>query len=211
MKQYELSTALLNHILCVGGYETIFSGDFDYDYAVENFLEDHPNFVGDDYPLVLDNELNENEIIKALGGVLDDFVKPFLERYSVQEIVIGGWYHPRYYNFATDSLDLDFEVADDFTEKAISKIASWRGNEKVAKYIYDNYKSRDGFMSFSPESLEELATSFRSGNPNKQAVGEYLTLLLYEEFGSNFLQEELEENYLEKDTCVWCVENDKVA
>lgn len=204
MKHYYLSTELLNHIMCVGTYNTIFDGHIDYDYAVECFLEEHPNFKdGDEYPLDFDYLLNENIIINELGKVLDDNVKPFLQYYGVQDIIIGGWYHPSYYNFETDSLDLTFNVEDNFLEQAEAVIASWQGDKNIIQFITDHFASRDGFLSFCPESLHDLLVEFRSGEPSTQAVGEYITILLHNEFGDSYLQEELENNYLEKDSIVW--------
>lgn len=212
MKRYELSTALLNHIMCVGTYDSILDGNFDYEYAVENFLENHPNFEGNEYPLNFDRERNESVIIDALGEVLDDEVKPFLQDFGVQEIAIGGWYHPQYYKFSTDSLDLTFEVADNFLEIASQKIASWKDNKDILDYIERCYKSHSGFWSWSPESIEELATEIRSENPSVQAVGEYITLLLHENFGDEYIQCLLENIYIENATDLWYVdESIKVA
>lgn len=198
MKRVMLSTELLNHIMCVGMYDTVFSGHDIEKYVQEDYLEDHPDFDGE-IPTVYDYELNEFIIIDALGDVISDEVLPFLKYYGVSDIVIGGWYHPRYYNFETDSLDLSFDLEDDFFTKAADKIKSWKGNAMINEYIADHFRTRDGFWSFSPESRVELLENMTSRNPSVQAIGEYITLLLVENFGTEYLQEVLEYNYYDDD------------
>lgn len=205
MKSYSLSTELLNHILCVGMYESWLSGDSEYEIAAENFLEEHPGFQGD-LPIEYDNEANEQAIEDALANVLENEVKPFLSQFGVQEITLGAWYHPQYYNFETDSIGLNFETADNFLAIAIQKIQSWKGNSDIAMYIDRNFKSRDGFASFCPESLSELATEMRSGMPTVQATGEYIALLLHEQYGDNNLQDALISEWQTKNADIWYVD-----
>lgn len=196
MKTIKLSTELLNHLMCVGMYESWFNGDTEWEDCEEYFRMEHPDFEGE-IPVVYDEEANEFAIIEALGMVLEDEVKPYLKNFGVKDIIIGGWYHPRYYNFETDSLDLDFEVDDDFYKKAAEIILSWKDDKMVHEYIADHFASRSGFISFCPESWQELYDNISGKNPTVQAVGNYLCILLVKKFGEEYLQEELEYHYFE--------------
>jgi len=204
MKKYQLSTALLNHILCVSTYDTFFNGYSEMEWAQEDFLNEHPDFEGEVH-VELDSDANELAIIDSLGEVIDDYVKDYLREFGVQEITIGKWYRPMYYNFECDSVGLHFEVADDFLEKAARQIRAWKDDAGIRQYIADNFKSRDGFISFCPETLEELLRQIESGEPKIQAVGEFVTLVLWDKHDricdSRFtplLQEILEYNYMER-------------
>lgn len=210
----ELSTALLSHIMCVGTYDTVMSGESEIYWEYERLAEDGIDQDEHDVEVEVDDEANERCIKSALETVLSDDVLPFLGSYGVSDIKVGGWYHPRQYNFETDSLDLDFFLdSRKFVERALEEMDGWRDDEDVADFIRGNFATRDGFLSFCPESLDELIDAFSKNKGymdahsddewdlselvGDRAIAEYITILLHREFGDESLQESL--NYAYQD------------
>lgn len=69
---------------------------------------------------------------------------------------------PREYNFGDDWLDLEFDVADDFLDRAEKKIFDPKYEERFEKYIRERWRSRDGFISSMPaDSLPDMHEVFR--------------------------------------------------
>lgn len=191
MKEYQLNTGLLGNLMCVDLNETVLGGELEYNQVIENANEDGVS----DYEIKFDTEENLKCVERALKRVMNDVVMPFLTDYGVTTFIIGGWYHPRNYNFECDRIDLTFSVTDEFFSIALTQISDWRHNEQVRKYYDDHFVSRSGFISFCPESLEELFIDMAMTKTNL-AVAVYLTILLWQEFGDDKLQTELEDNYV---------------
>ena len=190
MKKYDLNTCLLNNLLCVDQNETLLGGESEYRRAIEDAAEDEAQ----EYEIKSNTEENLKCVERALRHVLDNEVLPFLKDYGIIAIEIGDWYHPREYNFECDHIGLTFSLNDDFFGIALTHIQNWLHNDKVRAYYDDNFKSRSGFISLCPESLEELLVDINTTRTYR-AVTVYITILLWLEFGNDKLQSELEDNY----------------
>lgn len=59
---------------------------------------------------------------------------------------------PRYYNFSTDRLTIDCDIDLD----ALKKYCLQDNREAFGKYLYDNWTSYDGFISFVPNNVIEF-------------------------------------------------------
>lgn len=90
-----------------------------------------------------------------------------------QKIVFTGTYSPREYNFKTDELDFTLTIDKRGFMEAIKGLEH---NDEFATFLHENYASRDGFMSFTPdnyaEMLKEIATS---GDYSDQAIASVVT------------------------------------
>jgi hypothetical protein len=88
---------------------------------------------------------------------------------------MGSWYSPREYNFKTDSLDFELEIDQPAMMQALAKLAD---NQEFKKYLTDNFSSRDGFWSFTPNNYEDLKEAIVSeGDRYDQAVSALITYL----------------------------------
>jgi hypothetical protein len=76
---------------------------------------------------------------------------------------------PREYNFKTDVLDFDLEV----DKRALGKVvAELFGNVEFNTWLHDNFASRSGFWSYTPDNYPDLAVSIvHHGDDQDQAMG----------------------------------------
>jgi len=131
-------------------YERIWGND------IYNYKEDEGAIVCDDYDHAKFGEM----LVEESNRIFED-EKPMSE-YGVLSIKATKFWSPREYNFTDDRLYLDIEVTDDFLEKAVKIIMAPENKEKVSKYMEDNWKTRDGFISSMPaESYWELEQLFQ--------------------------------------------------
>lgn len=82
-----------------------------------------------------------NDILETLKGYGIDFIK------SIK--FTGGYYCPHEYNFKTDSLDFEIEIVNGRLLKVINEL---KGNDDFELFLNENYSSRDGFISFTPNN-----------------------------------------------------------
>ena len=99
---------------------------------------------------------------KAAAEIVNPLFNGFEDKYGISVKSDGGITSPRYYNFETDELNLTVETADGFMEKALAAIDRFRQNERIVQYVNDNWKTRDGFWSFMPESINELENGIKT-------------------------------------------------
>lgn len=142
MKTFQTSTQIAP-IVSVGTYW----GWFEYERLwgpQEKADREEGRFVCDDYS----HEKLGEAIVETVNEVFKE-EEPFKD-VGVVSIKATKFGSPREYNFGDDWLDLDFEVENDFFDKAEAKIFASENRKTVEKYIEEHWCSRDGFTSFMP-------------------------------------------------------------
>lgn len=90
------------------------------------------------------------------------------------ETSYDGMYHPRFYNFETDAIEFTLRYSDEFK----SYLAKYAEENKGAfdTYLHDNFTTRDGFVSFTPNNYDELMDGFNDDDARCVSVliGYYL-------------------------------------
>lgn len=95
---------------------------------------------------------------------LDDVLAPAIEDMLPSEIdddftlAYVDTYHPRFYNFETDSIEFTFSFSNevkDFMEKHAEE-----NREIWDRYLYEHFTSRDGFYSYTPNNYEDWHEGF---------------------------------------------------
>lgn len=64
----------------------------------------------------------------------------------------AGTYHPKFYNFETDSVAMNFCYSDCLKNWMLSSVIN---NGDFDKFLTDNYTGRDGFISFTPNNWDD--------------------------------------------------------
>ena len=114
-----------------------------------------------------------------------------LKAYGVRSVRVHSVIDkPREYNFQHDALLFDVVMTKDWRKKAFAFLTSEdvQQDEEVIKFIADNWKSYDGFLSYMPESVAELAAWFDprysadfSSASDGRALAAYLTIACLKE------------------------------
>ena len=155
---------------------TFFSGKYNtiWENAIDQELEsdqlDKNEELSDDNYHSMSDILSAYQGIDIVGGLNISFIK---------EIEVTGFYQPKYYNYSTDILDFDIEIDKDGMLNALKIL---KDNKEFAKFLDDNYKSRDGFISYTPSKFNELFDEIdKEGDEYDQAVSALITFLVGQE------------------------------
>ena len=168
----------------VGQYESILSLSNWEDDALYNLIEEHGD-AARDFACFGDCDVKGyHKVIQTRAGeIIDEYAMPILKEYGVAAIKAVGIDSPREYNFTTDELEFDVYLTDDFDEKFRENMKRFRANPSLQKYIEDHWWSRSGFISFMPQSMDEIA----SFEDEDRCLACYLTFaLLTEGYWDNF-------------------------
>lgn len=126
-----------------------------------------------------DRKAAEDEIagiyLDVLTSVLSDALPSDVD--DSFELSYTGMYHPRFYNFETDSIGFTFEY-DDSLKSYLAKYAK-DNIEDFYWFLYDNFTSCDGFYSFTPNDYDEWLEGYNENNT--QCVSALLTYFLNNE------------------------------
>lgn len=95
---------------------------------------------------------------------LDDILAPAIEDMLPSDIdddftlTYVGTYHPRFYNFETDSIEFTFA----FSDAVKSFMGKYAENHSVEfnRYLRERFTSRDGFVSYVPNDYETWRYKF---------------------------------------------------
>lgn len=185
LRCYELSGSLCP-LVHVGMYDSLISLSNWEDDAMYNLKEDYGEAAevfacfGD-----CDVEGFHKVVQRNAAEIIDEYAMPILDNYGVAAIKVTGIWSPREYNFTTDQLDFDVYLKDDFMEKFKENMKRFRTNPSLQKYIEDHWWSRSGFLSFMPQSMDEI----ESFEDEERCLACYLTFaLLTEGYWDNFLE-----------------------
>lgn len=154
MKTFQTTTCIAP-IISVGTYW----GHFDYESLWsddEREEREEGRYVCNDYS---HQKLGEALVAEATNVFAHE--RPF-EDVGVLAIRAVSFGSPREYNFGDDWLDLEFDVAEDFLDRAEKKVFDPKYEKRFRKYIKDHWCSRDGFISSMPaSSLDDMHEVFR--------------------------------------------------
>lgn len=98
----------------------------------------------------------DDEIGKCAVDYIEDafWTDVFPSDYNGEfEVTYTGTYHPKYYNFETDSVLFDFAYTDGLCEFMLGYAAMNRDN--FEEFLEKKYTSYDGFASFTPNNWDD--------------------------------------------------------
>lgn len=150
----------------------LFNGTYESMWQVEEFDED-----GNELEVDYDSkefmqsiaDVYKSEAPEIILGKLVEL--PFIKSIKFT----GGFYSPAYYNFSTDSLDFEIELDK---KGFMAELKKLENDSKFKQFLIDHYRSRDGFISFTPDNysgiLESITEEKGSFDQSISAVLNYL-------------------------------------
>lgn len=185
-------------IVCVGTYD---GQPCDYNTLFGDEIEDSSDWLtGCGQHVVYADDFDfgkwKDAVLTELNKLLDGEFPAPADRFGVWigPVRATEIKSPREYNFSTDCAMLDVEVKPDFAGKALARLSDARDDEglrrRMDNWITGHWRSRDGFVSFMPESWNEfmeemlqLDACMNGGSDAEplreaQTAGAALTLLL---------------------------------
>lgn len=175
-------------IIHVGMYDTFLSPEnmFD-DYQInEDFENGDFDMSAEDFWDKFDNE----KYTKEVQHNADSFLTGEIEAEGITiKIEVGELYSPRFYNFATDQVELTVDY-----DKGLILNFARENKETLSGFLKEHYSSYDGFSSATANNYSEWLEDFTSDNV--QSIGAILTFIFKDEL------EEYQERFLEM-----CMEN----
>jgi hypothetical protein len=122
---------------------------------------------------------DHNELMKGICKAYQDnadYIVSELNIPWIKKIKFTASYSPREYNFSTDTLDFDITVSKKDLYKALEEL---KGSLDFEKYLRDNFTSYDGFMSFTPNSYQDLYNEILTqGREFEQSIGAIIRYLV---------------------------------
>ena len=130
-------------------------------------------------------EINQDKYEKELVYISSQFIKENVletfKKYGVVSIDNFSLYKPYYYNYQNDMLCFDVTLSDDFDDIMKKYISEFKKEEKYKNYIEEHWKSCSGFISFMPESIEEILKPSKYFEMRVHQVAAFLTLCILNE------------------------------
>ena len=199
----ESNTNLL-HIIRCGLYGT--------DIAPDNLGENYYDGLDDDEKEKRNWETEKSFDYDSYCNDIRDIAQTYfaewaerLKKYGVLSIQPGAWFHPKYYNYANDSLELLVGMRADYKDILKARLTEIWSDKGIQQYAEDNYKSCDGFMSFTSHTLDGLLKGIEIGDERDTSAALNLIALFdgydFESADFCFIQDVFEglwyENYCE--------------
>jgi hypothetical protein len=190
-------------IIDVGMYDSVLSPDSMFCnilYDMEELNVD-PKYFWDNFSM--------QDYVKEVERQAQVFFKG--EVYEVEgmkfKIEAGEIYSPKYYNFATDEIDLTVE----FNKRHVLKFAK-DNQEGFNIYLKEHYSSYDGFISHTANNYPEWLEDFK--NNNSQAIGAVLTYIFtvadeLDDIREDFY-EQCQSNIYSSEFCDWSAYDEEV-
>ena len=127
-------------------------GNFIYQGEYETYLGDYMCGV-----LPTDRAAADDEIGKVVAELYTVAFDSILEDNDFEsdgdfEFEYADTYHPKFYNFETDSVAMNFGYSDCLKNWMLNKVVN---NKDFDKFLADNYTDRDGFISFTPNNWDD--------------------------------------------------------
>lgn len=141
----ESSTAMLGHFVYRGTYET--------------YLGIYLGVVAPDKYEAAETDV-ANAALEIIAGALW-YVFPIEVRDDF-EFKYTRTYHPSYYNFETDNVIFDFSYSDALKDWMFKYAED--NKEQFNKFLYDNFTSRSGFISYTPNNWDVWLDGWNDGN-----------------------------------------------
>lgn len=92
------------------------------------------------------------------------------------EVTYTGTYHPKYYNFETDSVLFDFVYTDELCEYMLGYAAMNRDN--FEEFLEKKYTSHDGYVSFTPNNWDDWYDGYVKDSANCVSALLYFMLIM---------------------------------
>ena len=175
------------HVLPVADFGTYSGG---LSYAIDDvFVWDCINVDA----LNPDSEEYEEimQLIAEKYNGIDDFLKQVLsyapetiqaafDDYEIPIHIIPDsckWDRPQYYNYRDDCIEFDMTIDTDWIESQFGKLSN---DPEFKQFIKDEYSSRDGFISFMPNTIYEYEEILESkGDDYWKIISAIVTYMVY--------------------------------
>lgn len=92
------------------------------------------------------------------------------------EVTYLGTYHPKYYNFESDSVFFDFVYTDELCEYMLGYAAMNRDN--FEEFLEKKYTSRGDYVSFTPNNWDDWYDGYVKDNANCVSALLYFMLIM---------------------------------
>ena len=157
LERFELTSAICP-IVDIGVYDTILSADLLEEDALYNLKEDYHELVDVFGCLGSFDWKQYNEmILNASKSIIDDSVMPILSKYGAAAIKAVEIWNPKEYNHSNSQLYFDVYVVENFHEIFNKNMKEFAKNEMLIEFMRKRYRSYSGFVSFMPQSMDEVA------------------------------------------------------
>lgn len=118
-------------------------------------------------------------IVEAYTNHEDEILRDLEVSFIKSIKFTGGFYSPREYNFSTDNIDFEVEVDKKELNKTLDKLAT---DLEFRQFLTDNFSSRSGFISFTPDNYSEIVEQIETENDHlAQSVGAVIRYLATQE------------------------------
>jgi hypothetical protein len=155
-------------------------------YTINEDFEAGYSDFNSEYALYhLDGSRIFDKISESINEILPDLVYELQDSglKSILDITHSGFSSPKYYNFSGDRFYLDFEVNWPKFQKQLKKIAA-KNSAEFSDFLRDNYSSRDGFISFTANNLDQWIQDLESGDVTAAAA--FLTWFIHSKIDLDF-------------------------
>ena len=162
-------------LVCVQMYETQLSPMAYEDYMRElDKGEPDGDFT---YYTVDYSDWKKELVTVATNYIKENFLK-VLKKYGVEDIKGTGIWSPREYNFTGDALDMEITMQDGWEAIMERSLQTFSEISDCRQYVCENWHSCSGFISFMPQTVEDVLTE----SDEERRLAAYLTLaLVYED------------------------------
>jgi hypothetical protein len=128
----------------------------------------------DDRAMQID-ESKEN-ILQEFKREYEDTIRDTLASAGVHYIGLA-YYSPKFYNFATDSIDLECDIVD-----TVKLVEALKAKREAIQSALDANKSYDGYMAMTPDTFDEVIQEAERGHLNIMAVTVLLSGIPFADF-----------------------------
>lgn len=197
MKTIELSTSLIgiSGMFCTywgnGNPNDLFSGS---DYLEEDFNNGDSDIHPDYADWHWDNKAYMKVWNEAVLTVTEDLLNNVFEHFELEGVkfISGDYYSPREYNFSGDSSNFDLEIPDNLLLKLLTSV----DKDSLEDHLINEYSSRDGFISFTPNNLKDLLEEIEE-DPSR-CWGALISYLVTEYIEDEDCREDLVYDFIEE-------------
>lgn len=160
-------------IISVGMYSSPLDPESFFDsYQIDN--DKREGYINYNSEYFHDNFQNDL-YVEAIQERADYFLTGKHEANGIEiEIRTGKIYSPKYYNFATDQIDLQVI----FNKNRVRQFAKVNKDD-FDSFLYKHFTSYDGFHSYTPNNFDDWLKDFKDNTP--QSIGAVLTYLFLDE------------------------------
>ena len=151
----------------------IFSGRYEtfWEFPIDD--EQEQDEIEQGLDLSMDNYLTMDDILAKYQGAIgsSDFGLDF-----IVDINFTGFYSPKYYNYSTDTIDFILDIDE---PKMFDALDNLKDNKEFELFLYENFTSRDGFWSHTPNKYDDLVYQIKTGGDEyEQSVGALISFLV---------------------------------